>query len=74
MLPTAPYDRTVTGHIYRSPLCGHRIGHVDEYPRRGPSLSDVDPGDVIGRASEPAPTTVEVVPSRAVAAPPVAAA
>ena len=62
MLPTAPYDRTVTGHIYRSPLCGDRVGHVDEYPRRGPSLCDVDPGDVVGWPSEAAPTTWEVVP------------
>lgn len=63
MPPTVPYGRTVTGHIYRSPLGGDRIGHVDEYPRRGLSLRDVDPGDVIGRHSEAAPTTAEVVAS-----------
>ncbi|MFD8720669.1 hypothetical protein ACFV2H_22435 [Streptomyces sp. NPDC059629] len=57
MLPAAPYGRAVTGHIHQSLLCGDRIGHVDEYPRRGPPLCGVGPGDVVGRPGEDAPTT-----------------
>ena len=62
MLPTAPYDRAVTGHIAR-PLYGVGLGHVYEYPRRACAGAHVDPGDVIGWPSEAAPTTTEAVAS-----------
>ena len=41
MLPTAALRQGGTGRIYRSPLCGDRIGHVDQYPRRACAVAHV---------------------------------
>lgn len=49
-----------------SPRSRGGCGCGDEHPRRACAVAHVDPGDDVGRASEPAPTTAELVPSEPV--------
>jgi hypothetical protein len=62
MLPTAPDDGTVTGHLHLPRLGRGGIGPLDEDPRRACAVAHVDPGDDVGGPSEAAPTTVKGVP------------
>lgn len=62
--PDCPLRRDGHGSHLPLRLCRWRDGHGDEYPRRAGTIAHVDPGDDIGRTSEPAPTTAEVIPVR----------